>query len=44
MSDFIKQNASTYNYLGNVHELIELIRREREAASYECLRIASDCL
>jgi hypothetical protein len=44
MAQYVDQNRHTINYSCSTNELAELIRREGEAASYECLRVAADCL
>jgi hypothetical protein len=37
-------NTVTYSYLGQVDQLKQLILREGEAATYECLRVTADYL
>ncbi len=44
LSNFVIQKAQFYSYLGDVEQLALLLRREGEAATYECLRITADYL
>ena len=44
LNKYVVNNAVFYSYLGNINQLAELILREGEAATYECIRVAADCL
>jgi hypothetical protein len=43
LSNFVKQKASSCNHLGDQDQLTQLIRRDKEAATYERLQVTADC-